>query len=230
MSKGAPFNLSSCFDDPPWCCPKHRQSRAQNRITSSRRHLTHRASGASSRFRPYTTPSGHLQIWLNRDPIKERGGINLYEFVSDNPVSVMDAFGHEDILLLDQILLAPGHKPPTGFHYCGDLVTPNLGYLILYCRDKPRRPLTPPPSPPQNCPDTLAKDPYGCWEETDPNHLPQPGGPVAIPSCLARQTGCYQCCDRKFPINGTPSSETSDWYLCYQSCADNWKRCVATKK
>jgi RHS repeat-associated protein len=35
----------------------------------------------------------NLQRWLNRDPIEEQGGINLYEFVGSNPIGFFDAFG-----------------------------------------------------------------------------------------------------------------------------------------
>jgi uncharacterized protein RhaS with RHS repeats len=31
--------------------------------------------------------------WLNRDPIGERGGINLYEYVANNPISEIDMLG-----------------------------------------------------------------------------------------------------------------------------------------
>lgn len=34
-----------------------------------------------------------LQRWLNRDPIQERGGINLYAFVTNSPNSNLDCFG-----------------------------------------------------------------------------------------------------------------------------------------
>jgi RHS repeat-associated protein len=34
------------------------------------------------------------QRWLNRDPIGERGGINLYRFVRNDPSSTKDRFGH----------------------------------------------------------------------------------------------------------------------------------------
>ena len=33
------------------------------------------------------------QRWLNRDPIQEAGGINLYEFVGNNPIEELDPFG-----------------------------------------------------------------------------------------------------------------------------------------
>jgi len=34
-----------------------------------------------------------LQRWLNRDPIEEEGGINLYQFVDNNPINEADALG-----------------------------------------------------------------------------------------------------------------------------------------
>jgi uncharacterized protein RhaS with RHS repeats len=40
----------------------------------------------------YKTASGRLK-WLNQDPIGERGGLNLYGFVGNNPVNWIDPFG-----------------------------------------------------------------------------------------------------------------------------------------
>jgi RHS repeat-associated protein len=37
----------------------------------------------------------NLQRWLNRDPIGEEGGINLYGFVGNDPVSWIDLFGFD---------------------------------------------------------------------------------------------------------------------------------------
>jgi RHS repeat-associated protein len=34
-----------------------------------------------------------LQRWLNQDPIEEEGGLNLYSFAQNNPISQMDAYG-----------------------------------------------------------------------------------------------------------------------------------------
>jgi RHS repeat-associated protein len=44
----------------------------------------------------------NLQRWLNHDPIGERGGINLFGFVGNNPVNYVDLFG-----------LRPGDRYPT---------------------------------------------------------------------------------------------------------------------
>jgi len=35
----------------------------------------------------------NLQRWLNRDPIQELGGINLYEFVLNSPTGFLDIYG-----------------------------------------------------------------------------------------------------------------------------------------
>ena len=41
-------------------------------------------------YRWYTSPQGR---WINRDPIAERGGVNLYGFVGNNVVSEIDILG-----------------------------------------------------------------------------------------------------------------------------------------
>jgi RHS repeat-associated protein len=35
----------------------------------------------------------YLQRWLNQDPIGERGGNNLYQYIQNDPVNYFDAFG-----------------------------------------------------------------------------------------------------------------------------------------
>ncbi|HWD92517.1 MAG TPA: RHS repeat-associated core domain-containing protein [Verrucomicrobiae bacterium] len=51
----------------------------------------HAPSGLSlTLFRAYDSDSGR---WLNRDPIEERGGLNLYEFVGNNPINKIDFLG-----------------------------------------------------------------------------------------------------------------------------------------
>jgi len=43
----------------------------------------------------YRSYDPNLQRWLNRDPIGEQGGINLYGFANNNPVNLMDMDGRE---------------------------------------------------------------------------------------------------------------------------------------
>jgi RHS repeat-associated protein len=35
----------------------------------------------------------NLQRWVNRDPIEEVGGINLYEYARNRPINIIDSFG-----------------------------------------------------------------------------------------------------------------------------------------
>ncbi len=37
------------------------------------------------------------QRWLNRDPIQEQGGMNLYQFAGNEPIQLVDAFGETAI-------------------------------------------------------------------------------------------------------------------------------------
>ena len=64
----------------------------------------------------YYAPDWH--IWLSRDPIEELGGINLYAFVGNMPLSRVDAFGYSfiDYLPFTSTVLAAienylGHVP-----------------------------------------------------------------------------------------------------------------------
>jgi RHS repeat-associated protein len=53
--------------------------------------LYHRSSGLNlTLFRAYDSDLGR---WISRDPIGERGGLNLYGYVGGNPISVIDPFG-----------------------------------------------------------------------------------------------------------------------------------------
>ena len=47
-----------------------------------------------SRVCSYKTVSGRHE-WLNRDPIEEQGGLNLYGYVQNNPVNRIDPLGLE---------------------------------------------------------------------------------------------------------------------------------------
>jgi len=51
----------------------------------------HAASGLSlTLYRPYDPGTGR---WLSRDPVGENGGINLYDYVGNNPISGRDPLG-----------------------------------------------------------------------------------------------------------------------------------------
>jgi RHS repeat-associated protein len=57
-------------------------------------------------FRAYDPNTGR---WINRDPIQEAGGLNLYEYCSDDPVDQTDTIG----LLDTGVNTAPPPPPPT---------------------------------------------------------------------------------------------------------------------
>jgi len=51
----------------------------------------HNQSGLSMYL--YRAYDPHLQRWLNRDPMGENGGMNLYGYVGNNPVTGVDPLG-----------------------------------------------------------------------------------------------------------------------------------------
>ena len=68
-----------------------------------------------------------LQRWVNRDPIQERGGINLFRYVGNVPTRKTDPWGL-------RLIIVPGG--PLGFPYCvasaqGRLSDTRLGQYSL---------------------------------------------------------------------------------------------------
>jgi uncharacterized protein RhaS with RHS repeats len=47
-----------------------------------------------------------IQRWINRDPIEERGGWNLYAFVGNDPVARLDAYGRDGMDPISDAALA----------------------------------------------------------------------------------------------------------------------------
>ena len=62
-----------------------------------------------SRACGYKTVSGRHE-WLNHDPIGERGGINLYGFVGNNPGNKVDAYGLDFAAMFNNF--NPYYQPP----------------------------------------------------------------------------------------------------------------------
>ncbi len=80
-------------------------------ITGARRARQHPACGqkplrgpihnAISGYRYYNPELGR---WINRDPIGEMGGLNLYAFVGNAPLHRVDPLGLEDLLMRTRVL------------------------------------------------------------------------------------------------------------------------------
>jgi RHS repeat-associated protein len=54
--------------------------------------------------------------WLNRDPLRERGGMNLYGFVGNNPVSNVDPYGLEVQVCWASVFGFGGGSPQVASH------------------------------------------------------------------------------------------------------------------
>lgn len=68
----------------------------------------HSATGLSlATFRAYNSQAGR---WLNRDPIAENGGVNLYAHVKGNPIAFSDSLG---LARAPSGGGSPGHRPNT---------------------------------------------------------------------------------------------------------------------
>lgn len=63
-----------------------------------------------SRVCAYRTASGRGK-WLSRDPIEETGGLNLYGFVENNPVSLIDPLGQEILVIGGRFEVRGGSLP-----------------------------------------------------------------------------------------------------------------------
>jgi hypothetical protein len=64
--------------------------------------------------------------WINRDPIGEGGGINLHQFVTNNPVNEVDAYG--EAVIARCILI----RPPNDTFVCG---IKQCDYACFFKRD-----------------------------------------------------------------------------------------------
>jgi len=116
----------------------------------------------------------NLQRWLNRDPIYERGGINLYGFVANDPVNILDLYG----------LQTPVEIPQVGKHACEAAleiyrILPNIRDRNRFFCDEdapiPDNCPTNPPSPPTKLPSPPAKQPG------PPTNKPRPPIVILIP-------------------------------------------------
>jgi hypothetical protein len=71
--------------------------------------------------------------WLSRDPIGERGGIQLYALLANSPISIVDAYGLCCKCLRVHVTYDPGGDTMSGFKWYDDPLfpgTPRFGNQI----------------------------------------------------------------------------------------------------
>jgi RHS repeat-associated protein len=154
-------------------------------------HMFHARSGLLlTQGRPYDADLGR---WLSRDPIEEKGGLNLFAYVFNNPVNFYDPKGENAVTTVGGIIL-------------GDLVIPDptdlaapikiIGYGILLigaiiivaatsttaCKVCPPCPPAPAPEPPR----------IDIVPPSRP-HFPCPGNHMHIYSMETNQTPYPDC-------------------------------------
>ena len=116
-----------CRNRAPW--------RPRTGIGSARRRSTARAGWYHYGYRFYEP---HLQRWVNRDPLGERGGMNLYTFVVNSPTDLVDSWGLEGTGTpvpfppRDPTLLHPPPKP--GYPKAEPITKPRMkGKQATFC-------------------------------------------------------------------------------------------------
>jgi hypothetical protein len=87
-----------------------------------------------------------VQRWISRDPVAEEGGLNLYEFEENAPVSFLDADGGRPVTFPIRPPLPPRIKPPLPLGPIGAAITCgavgaaaiDLGSTLYYDEKKKR--------------------------------------------------------------------------------------------
>ena len=102
-------------------------------------HYNHLNSGLSfALYRGYNPNTGR---WLNRDPIQEQGGLNLYDYGSDSPINRTDATGLSDRDLV--VIMTAAHNIIDQMTKNGERVNPHYNDVWVWfskhgqgCRDQ----------------------------------------------------------------------------------------------
>jgi hypothetical protein len=78
-----------------------------------RRHLRRRlcqSSSPGSSVRACKSSQDRIVVWLNKDPIGEDGGNNVFRYVNNNAINKYDSFGHSPTSCCDAATVAEGYK------------------------------------------------------------------------------------------------------------------------
>jgi RHS repeat-associated protein len=69
-------------------------------------------------YRAYDADTGR---WINRDPIEEEGGLNLYVYVSNDSINMVDPLGLVDCALLESFIFRTEHNISEAIHSMSDI-------------------------------------------------------------------------------------------------------------
>jgi hypothetical protein len=151
-----------------------------------------------------------VQRWLNRDPIGEEGGMNLYAFVRNNPIKRFDAQG-----------LFVSFPDPTSPDF--PLDPPDFPD---FPPSDPKKPSSPNQCAAGNCPNFESQ-----WDKLGEVGKKLP--PFPIPgkiTCTGARTECHRNCAAKY---GSGADEEDDipacLKMCKLDCELNYKRCIGAK-
>ncbi len=168
-------------------------------------------------FYKYRIYAPSLQRWLNQDPIGERGGINLYEFVQNSPENRVDPFGDD----IGGGGTGSQNDPPNGVSWptCGSI----NGQPVLCPPKKPTPPQRPPSPPKPSCPPISPKK-DDCWKDPPSELKGSPAGWHG--GCILAKTSCDTCCANKA---SDPNVSNADLQACLDNCEAKWGACEQGK-
>jgi RHS repeat-associated protein len=98
-------------------------------------------------YRYYHPQTGR---WINKDPIEESGGLNLYGFVGNDPINSIDVMGQRKWPKKGGVTPPPKPKGKGGFHHYGNWGGPGWANGKWRSESDPLPPLPPNPfNPPK---------------------------------------------------------------------------------
>src|SRR5689334_16839078 len=94
-----PQATARCYNPAAIASRFEEQLREEQALTEKTAYSAFLQDGSGMQIGLFRWYDPNLQRWINRDPIGEAGGINLYDFVGNDPVNYQDAFGLETFLI-----------------------------------------------------------------------------------------------------------------------------------